>query len=164
MKDPPTQHVAYIGLGANLGDASATIRAAITTLEHLPECEHILSSRLYLSAPIEANGDDYINAVVQLDTHLTPEQLLASLQEIEQHFGRQRSYQNAPRTLDLDLLLFDNQLIHTPTLQVPHPRLAQRAFVLLPLLELHPDIFIPGIGRADGLLAAVSDQRICVLT
>ena len=151
---------AYVGLGANLGDAAQAVRDAIALLSQLPDTELVATSSLYASAPVDAGGDDFVNAVVQLDTALGAHALLSQLQRIEQLFGRERPFRNAPRTLDLDLLLYGQQAINDSVLVVPHPRMHERAFVLLPLLELAPDITIPGIGAARDRLASVQDQPI----
>ena len=151
---------AYIGLGANLGDAHRQVQDAIAQLQSLPETRFSAQSSLFRSAPIDADGDDYVNAVVQLETRLPAEDLLLALQAIEQDFGRQRSYVNAPRTLDLDLLLYGDQTIVSTTLQVPHPRMTERAFVLIPLLQIDPLIQIPGHGPAHQFAPAVADQII----
>lgn len=151
---------AYIGLGANLGDARRQVQDAIARLQSLSDTRFIAQSSLFCSAPIDADGDDYVNAVVQLETCLPAEDLLRALQAIEHDFGRQRSYVNAPRTLDLDLLLYGNQTIASTTLQVPHPRITQRAFVLIPLLEIDPLIQIPGYGPAHQFAPAVAEQVI----
>jgi 2-amino-4-hydroxy-6-hydroxymethyldihydropteridine diphosphokinase len=133
----------FVGLGANLGDAVATVRAAFDALGALPQTTCIARSSLYCSAPVDAQGSDYINAVAQLRTGLLPLALLDALQAIEERFGRERPYRNAPRTLDLDLLLYGQQRIVTPRLTVPHPRLHERAFVIVPLLEIAPDLALP---------------------
>lgn len=151
---------AYIGVGANLGDARRQVQDAIAQLHSLPETQFSTQSSLFRSAPIDADGDDYVNAVVQLETRLPAEDLLLALQAIEHDFGRQRSYVNAPRTLDLDLLLYGDQTIASTTLQVPHPRMTQRAFVLIPLLQIDPLIQIPGHGPAHQFAPAVTDQII----
>jgi len=156
----PDWPVAYIGIGANLGDAQATVRAAVAALTALPETADHRSSDLYRSAPVDAGGPDFINAVLACRTALSPDALLTALQGIEQAFGRERPYRNAPRTLDLDLLLLGDAVVHTDRLTLPHPRLHQRAFVLQPLLALSPALVVPGLGRlADGL-AATASQRI----
>lgn len=160
MNAKKTYSTAYIGLGANLGKPQESLLAAITALSTLPATMVTNRSSLYQTKPMDADGDDYINAVVELQTHLPPTELLTSLQYIEQQFGRVRSYQNAPRTLDCDLLLYDQQVLHTPTLIIPHPRMHQRAFVLIPLLEIAPKMHIPNIGAAQSLLAEVSHQHI----
>ena len=151
---------AFIGLGANLGNPQQAIRSALTALAQLPQTRLIQHSSLYLTAPMQADGDDYVNAVAELHTQLGAELLLQELQQLEQQFGRLRSYQNAPRTLDCDLLLFDGQVIHTATLQVPHPRMHQRAFVLVPLAQIAPAITIPGHGPIATLLPLVAQQTI----
>jgi 2-amino-4-hydroxy-6-hydroxymethyldihydropteridine diphosphokinase len=151
---------AYIGLGANLGDARATLSAALTALGALPETTLSATSSTYRSAPVDSSGPDYLNAVVRLDTRLSPLALLAELQRIEHEHGRERPYRNAPRTLDLDLLLYGDQRIDMPGLTVPHPRLHERAFVLRPLAELAPELVVPGRGAVGTLLASVADQRI----
>jgi 2-amino-4-hydroxy-6-hydroxymethyldihydropteridine diphosphokinase len=133
----------FVGLGANLGDAVATVQAAFEALGALPQTTCIARSSLYRSAPVDAQGSDYINAVAQLRTRLSPLALLDALQAIEDRFGRERPYRNAPRTLDLDLLLYGQQRIATPRLTVPHPRLHERAFVLMPLAEIAPDLAMP---------------------
>lgn len=150
---------AFIGLGANLGDARATLRAALSELRRLASPGELLASSLYASAPVDAAGPDYLNAVARLRTALAPHALLDALQAIEQRFGRERPYRNAPRTLDLDVLLYavdgnDGGLVLADErLVLPHPRAAQRAFVLEPLAELWPDGVIPGAGRLTDLLA-----------
>ena len=142
----------FIGLGANLGDAVASIRQAVQTLARLPQTRLVAASRLYGSAPVDAVGPDFINAVVQLETRLTAPALLGALQAIEAAAGRQRPYRNAPRTLDLDLLLYGDARIDSPQLVVPHPRWRQRAFVLRPLAELAPQRV------TAAMLLAVADQ------
>ncbi len=129
-------------------------------LADLPDTTCIAASGFYRTAPVDAAGPDFLNAVLVLRTLLSPEVLLEELQRIEQEHGRQRPYRNAPRTLDLDLLLYGERRIATPRLVVPHPRMHLRAFVLRPLLEVMPGAVIPGVGPARALLPAVSDQRI----
>jgi 2-amino-4-hydroxy-6-hydroxymethyldihydropteridine diphosphokinase len=140
----------FVGLGANLGDAAATVRAAIEALNEIDGCKVVARSSLYRTAPVEASGSDFINAVVQLRTRLQPMALLKAMQAIEERFGRERPYRNAPRTLDLDLLRYGERRIVTPQLTVPHPRMHERAFVLVPLAEIAPDL----------ALAVPADQRI----
>jgi 2-amino-4-hydroxy-6-hydroxymethyldihydropteridine diphosphokinase len=151
---------AAVGLGANLGDARETIATALAELARLPETALRATSSIYRSAPIDSSGPDYLNAVALLDTALAADALLAELQRIEAGHGRERPYRNAPRTLDLDLLLYGDQRIATPTLTVPHPRLHERAFVLLPLAEVAPARVVPGLGRVDALVPGVAGQRI----
>lgn len=148
---------AYIGLGANLGDPHAALRAAWLGLQALGPAR---VSSLYLSAPIDAQGPDFLNAVVALETDLSPLALLRELQGLEAQQGRERPYRNAPRTLDLDLLVQDDLWSDAPELQLPHPRLHQRAFVLLPLLELAPNLAPPGLGPLAAQLALLNDQAI----
>ena len=151
---------AYVGVGANLGDAQQTVRAAIEAMTILAHTRVAARSSLFISAPIDAGGNDFVNAVAQLETDLTAQSLLDNLQRIELAFGRERPFRNAPRTLDLDLLIYDQLQMSSDTLQLPHPRMSDRAFVLLPLLELAPDIHIPGKGAARDYLPAVSGQTI----
>lgn len=152
--------VAFVGLGANLGDARATLREALDEIAQLPGVQAVRASSVYRTAPIDSGGPDYLNAVARVETSLEPYALLAALQRIENGHGRERPYRNAPRTLDLDLLLYDDQVIASADLTVPHPRLHQRAFVLVPLAELGPALVVPGHGGVDRLLRAVADQRI----
>ena len=156
--------IAWIGVGANLGDARANVLDAIDRLARLPGARLVQASSLYRTAPIDSSGDDYVNAVASLDTDLDAHALLQALFAIEQAHGRERPYRNAPRTLDLDLLLFgDEIIIDAPTLIVPHPRMHERAFVLAPLAEVAPGLVIPGRGPVASLLAGVGDQSIAVV-
>jgi 2-amino-4-hydroxy-6-hydroxymethyldihydropteridine diphosphokinase len=152
--------IAYIGIGANLGDARANVQDALERLQRQAGCTLMAASSLYRTAPIDSSGDDYINAVARIATTLDAEALLQALQAIEQAHGRERPYRNAPRTLDLDLLLYGDATINSATLTVPHPRMTERAFVLVPLLELAPSIHIPGHGAASQYAAGVADQGI----
>jgi 2-amino-4-hydroxy-6-hydroxymethyldihydropteridine diphosphokinase len=151
MRDPV---LAYIGLGANLGDAAAAVRAALEALARLPDSTLEAASSLYRTAPVGAGGPDYVNAVAALRTRLPAPALLEALQALEQRAGRERPYPNAPRTLDLDLLLYGDARIASARLTVPHPRLHERAFVLVPLAEIAPQRVPPGA------LAAVTSQVI----
>ncbi len=155
--------IAYVGIGANLGDARAAVLDALARLDALPGVRVLAASSLYRTAPVDSSGDDYINAVASLDTDLAAPELLACLFAIEQAHGRERPYRNAPRTLDLDLLLHGDEAIDTPELTVPHPRMLERAFVLVPLLEIAPQVRVPGRGAAQAHLAAVSGQAIARL-
>lgn len=156
-----TAHIiCYIGIGANLGDARGQVQHAIEQLGKLPDTRLSAQSSLFCSAPVDAGGDDYVNAVVQLQTRLPAQALLTALHAIEQAGGRERSYRNAPRTLDLDLLLYGDAILASDTLTVPHPRMTQRAFVLIPLLQIDPFIVIPGQGAAHQFAPAVADQAI----
>ena len=152
---------AFVGLGANLGDPRAQIGAALEALHRIPATRLIGQSSLYRSAPLGYAGQpDFLNAVAQIQTELVPRKLLDALLAIERSLGRSRSFANAPRTLDLDLLLYDRRVIDEPGLQVPHPRMHTRAFVLAPLAELDPGIAIPGQGEVAPLLAACAGQAI----
>ncbi len=150
----------FVGLGANLGDARAAIEDALLRLMALPGTQVVARSGLYRTAPVDAAGPDFINAVAELRTRLGPGELLNALQAIEQAHGRQRPYRNAPRTLDLDLLLHGQRVVATSELTVPHPRLHQRAFVLRPLLEIAPDLIHPQLGPLAPQLAATAHQAI----
>jgi 2-amino-4-hydroxy-6-hydroxymethyldihydropteridine diphosphokinase len=130
----------WIALGANLGDAQQSLRDAIAAIGQLPGTTLTQQSSLYRTAPVDSSGPDYINAVVQINTVLTAPALLVALQAIEQAAGRERPYRNAPRTLDLDILLYGNARISSPTLTVPHPRMHERAFVLVPLAQIAPGL------------------------
>ncbi|MEI7783256.1 MAG: 2-amino-4-hydroxy-6-hydroxymethyldihydropteridine diphosphokinase [Betaproteobacteria bacterium] len=132
---------AYVGLGANVGQAAATLRWAAAALADLPGTELLQVSGLYRSDPIdcEPGAPAFLNAVAALSTRLSAPQLLAGLQQLELTAGRQRPYRNAPRTLDLDVLLYGDARIDSPALCVPHPRMGQRAFVLRPLAEIAPE-------------------------
>jgi 2-amino-4-hydroxy-6-hydroxymethyldihydropteridine diphosphokinase len=154
------QIVACIGIGSNLGDAADNVRNALLELAKLPSSTLTGQSSLFRTAPIDADGDDYVNAVARISTNLSAEELLQALLQLEQNFGRERSYLNAPRTLDLDVLLYGDQIIATPTLTVPHPRMTTRAFVLIPLLQIDPFIHIPGLGAAHLFLPDVATQAI----
>jgi 2-amino-4-hydroxy-6-hydroxymethyldihydropteridine diphosphokinase len=155
---------AFIGLGANLADTvadrSMTLQAAIEAIRQLPGASFVASSPFYVSQPVDAQGPDFVNAVVEVATDLTPQDLLLALHKIEDEFGRLRPYRNAPRSLDLDLLMVGQQVVSTPTLTLPHPRLHLRAFVLLPLLALAPDLVHPRLGRLSDHLRNVADQVI----
>ncbi|MFH1871184.1 MAG: 2-amino-4-hydroxy-6-hydroxymethyldihydropteridine diphosphokinase [Pseudomonadota bacterium] len=151
----------FIALGANLGDPVATVKAAILALRQLPQTEFIAASSLYRTAPVGLKHQpDFINAVVELVAVSPAPTLLEALFEIEARFGRQRSVKNAPRTLDLDLLLYGDELSDDPQLTLPHPRLHERAFVLAPLAEIAPQLVIPGRGPVADLLLRCADQQI----
>lgn len=132
------QVLAYIALGGNLGDAPTTVRTAMTQVAAMPKTRLVSASGLYRSAPVDASGPDFVNAVIGVQTHLNAHELLLQLQHLEMLAGRERPYLNAPRTLDLDLLLYGDARIDSPHLVLPHPRMMQRAFVLLPLAEIAP--------------------------
>jgi 2-amino-4-hydroxy-6-hydroxymethyldihydropteridine diphosphokinase len=147
----------FVGLGANLGDPAATIRAAVAALGDIPRTRVLRQSRLYRSAPW-GNPDqpDFVNAVVELDTEQNAESLMLSLLAIEMQFGRVRDGErNQPRSLDLDLLSYGTRRSGAPELTLPHPRMHQRAFVLVPLAEIAPDAELPVLGRVESLLSRV---------
>ncbi|MEQ8464020.1 2-amino-4-hydroxy-6-hydroxymethyldihydropteridine diphosphokinase [Coleofasciculus sp. E1-EBD-02] len=137
-----------IALGSNLGDSRAILEAAIVMLAKTPGITVTSQSSWYRTAPIGPPQPDYLNGCVILEVQLTPHDLLQTLLSIEKQFGRERRERWGPRTLDLDILLFDNLIIDTPTLQIPHPRMTERAFVLVPLAEIAPDWIEPKSGCA----------------
>ncbi len=145
---------AYVALGANLGDAEQALRLALDALAAAPGVRLVRASGLYRTAPVESSGPDYVNAVAEVATTCTAPQLLDELQRIETQAGRERPYRNAPRTLDLDLLLFGDGRIESTRLTVPHPRMCERAFVLMPLADIAPQ----RVSAAQ--LQAVARQRI----
>ncbi len=154
-------HIAFIALGSNLGDPESKVREGIAALAGWPQLRLLAASSLYRSAPVgHADQPDFVNAVAKISAALAPQALLAALLAIEQRFGRERTFRNAPRTLDLDLLLYDAQSIAEPGLAVPHPRMHERAFVLAPLIEIAPDCVIPGRGPAAEWLARCRDQSV----
>lgn len=154
----------YIALGANLGNPAATVRAAFAALANLPETRVVRTSSLYRTAPVGITEQpEFVNAVAELATTLAPEALLEALLEVEQRFGRVRAEKNGPRTLDLDVLLYDQRLVDLPHLTLPHPRLHLRAFVLYPLAEIAPGLRLPGRGSVDAWLPAVANQGIVKL-
>ncbi len=154
---------AYIGIGSNLGNATDNVLYALRELNQLVSTRLLAQSSLFRTAPIDSSGDDYINAVASVSTSLSAEELLQALLALEQTRGRERPYFNAPRTLDLDLLLYGDAMINTDTLTVPHPRMTSRAFVLIPLLQIDPFIHIPGLGAAHQFAPSVADQAISKL-
>jgi 2-amino-4-hydroxy-6-hydroxymethyldihydropteridine diphosphokinase len=152
---------AFIGLGANLGEPRRQVQQAFRELDAIPHTRVVRTSSLYRSAPLGyAEQPSFVNAVAQVETGLPAERLLAELQAIEAAHGRRRSFANAPRTLDLDLLLFGNAILDVPGLKVPHPRMHERAFVLLPLLEIAENVTIPGRGAARAFLDKCENQGV----
>lgn len=152
---------AYIGLGSNLQDPAYQVMTAFDALADLPGTVLQGTSSLYRSKPVgPTDQPDFVNAAAQLDTELSAEDLLDAFQQIEVRQGRVRGPRWGPRTIDLDLLLYGTKVIKTPHLTVPHPRIAERAFVLLPLLDLDPGVVIPGLGPGADLLAAVSCDNV----
>ena len=153
--------LAYVGLGSNLDDPRRQVGQAISELAGIPATRVLKRSSLYRSEPLgHAAQPEFVNAVAALDTVLEPEALLGELQAIEARHARARSFRNAPRTLDLDLLLYGDRVQRSARLELPHPRMHERAFVLEPLLEIEPGIAVPGRGRAQDLLAACAGQRV----
>ena len=151
MREPVT---AFIALGANLGKPAQAVCDALVQIGELPGTAVVRHSSLYRTAPVDSSGPDYINAVVEISTRLDAPELLAQLQAVERAAGRERPYRNAPRTLDLDILLYGTARIDSARLQVPHPRMNERAFVLVPLAEIAPALVSPA------QLAAVSGQSL----
>lgn len=150
---------AFIGLGANLDDPRSQVLRALDELARIPRSSVVARSSLWRSAPVGyAAQPEFVNAVARMDSDLSADELLDELQRLEAAHGRARSFANAPRTLDLDLLLYGNESRSTPRLTLPHPRMHERAFVLKPLLEIEPDAAIPGHGTAGDCLAAIGDQ------
>jgi 2-amino-4-hydroxy-6-hydroxymethyldihydropteridine diphosphokinase len=151
---------AFIGLGANIGDPGKQLRGALAALDGIPGTRVTRASSFWRTAPVGyAAQPDFVNAVAEVQTAQAPRALLEALLAIEKRFGRERSFANAPRTLDLDLLLYGGRVIAEPDLRVPHPRMHERAFVLAPLVEIAPGVEIPGKGGAAALLAAIKDQK-----
>jgi 2-amino-4-hydroxy-6-hydroxymethyldihydropteridine diphosphokinase len=161
MPPPEALARAYIGLGSNLGDPLTQLRAAVAELAALPRARLASCSAPYRSAPVGfTDQPDFVNAACRLDTALTPPELLAALLAIERRRGRVRERAGGPRTLDLDLLLYDGLCLDRPGLRLPHPRMHERAFVLYPLHEIEPGLELPGHGPVAALLAACAGQRI----
>jgi 2-amino-4-hydroxy-6-hydroxymethyldihydropteridine diphosphokinase len=154
---------AFIGLGANLGDRALQIERACADIGALEKTTLVERSSLYASAPVDAPGGEYLNAVAHVRTGLAPLALLHALQAIELRHGRVRPFAGAPRTLDLDLLLYGDLVQASDELTVPHPRLHERAFVLVPLAEIAPGRIVPGKGRVSDLRGAVASQRVAKL-
>ena len=154
-------HTAFIALGSNLDDPAAQVKSAMTALEALPLTRVLKCSSLYRSAPVGyLDQPDFINAVVQVETELAPHALLDAMLVLEQARGRTREFANAPRTLDLDLLLYDDRVLHEHGLTLPHPQMHRRAFVLQPLLEIAPECVIPCVGSAADAAKRCIDQQL----
>jgi 2-amino-4-hydroxy-6-hydroxymethyldihydropteridine diphosphokinase len=154
-------HRAFIALGSNLSDPATQVRRAFGALGALPESRLVAHSSLYRTAPVGyADQPDFINAVALIETRLSARDLLQALLDIEHRFGRVREFRNAPRILDLDLLIYDDLIHHEHGLTVPHPRMHERAFVLAPLVEIAPDCIIPGQGLARDWLTRCMDQGV----
>jgi len=154
-------HTAFIGLGSNLEDPRSQLQRAFAELDGLADTRLIVRSSLYRSAPLGyPDQPEFVNAVAKIATALTPQALLQALLQIEREHGRERTFCNAPRTLDLDVLLYDDMQLHEHGLTIPHPQMHLRAFVLQPLLEIAPDTCIPGIGQAQQALRNCHDQTL----
>jgi 2-amino-4-hydroxy-6-hydroxymethyldihydropteridine diphosphokinase len=160
-------HIAFIGLGSNLEDPHSQLQRAFVDLEGLPGTRLVARSSLYRSAPLGcpdqpdfSSQPDFVNAVAKIATNLTPQTLLQALLNIEHQHGRERTFRNAPRTLDLDVLLYDQVQLHEQGLTIPHPQMHRRAFVLQPLLEIAPDAGIPGIGTVTEAMKQCVNQRL----
>jgi|CryBogDrversion2_8_1035294.scaffolds.fasta_scaffold02021_2 2-amino-4-hydroxy-6-hydroxymethyldihydropteridine diphosphokinase len=154
---------AFIGLGGNVGDSRQILMDAIICLAQYPSIQIDARSGFYTSAPVDAPGNDYINNVIAINTTLAPKPLLQVCQSVEQRFGRERPYEKAPRTLDIDILIYDNLSMNEPELTIPHPRMTERMFVLLPLLEIDPEITLPSFGKLKEKLPDLSWQKIAKL-
>ena len=153
--------VAFVGIGSNLEDPARQVKQACVELDSLAATRLVRASSLYRTAPMGYGAQpDFVNAVAQLETALLPEELLAELLAIEARHGRRRSFANAPRTLDLDLLLYGEVQLRTAKLELPHPRMHERAFVLVPLVEIAPETVIPGLGSARARLERLGDQAV----
>lgn len=154
-------HIAFIGLGSNLAGPRQQVLQALQALEELPHTRVLARSSLYRSAPVGfLQQPDFINAVAKVETAMTPRALLDALLGLERVRGRTREFRNAPRTLDLDVLLYDDLRYHEHGLTIPHPQMHLRAFVLRPLLEIAPDCAIPGIGPAAGAMQDCPQQQL----
>jgi 2-amino-4-hydroxy-6-hydroxymethyldihydropteridine diphosphokinase len=152
---------AFIGIGANLGNPETSVRHALAAIASVPDTRMVMSSSLYRTAPVGyLDQPDFVNAVAEIETHLDPFALLDQLLLIEAQFGRERGTRNAPRTLDLDLLLHGDRRLNSPRLTLPHPRMAERAFVLVPLAEIAPDAVVGNLGTAAHLLHSISNSGV----
>lgn len=156
-----TTHIVFVGLGSNLADPVAQVSRALDALAGLPQTRVLKKSSLYRSSPVGyLDQPDFINAVAQLETELAPRALLDALLVLEKECGRTREFLNAPRTLDLDVLLYDDLIHHEHGVTIPHPQMHRRSFVLLPLLEIAPGRVIPGIGLAADAAKGCKDQQL----
>lgn len=160
----PQTHFAVIALGSNLAEPARQVRAALSALAAHPQIQIEKTSSLYVTAPVGYdNQPDFVNAVCSVRTSLDGVSLLAVLNRIEADFGRERTFRNAPRTLDLDIIDFDGISSNDPHLTLPHPRAHERSFVMKPLAEILPDFVLGGHGRAADLVAALGDEGIRLL-
>ena len=157
----PHSHFAVIALGSNLAEPVRQVRAALSALEAHPQIQIEKTSSLYVTAPVGYDDQpDFVNAVCSVRTSLDGVSLLAVLNRIEEDFGRERTFRNAPRTLDLDIIDFDGIFSSDPHLTLPHPHAHERSFVMKPLAEILPDFVLGGHGRAADLAAALGDEGI----
>ena len=152
---------AFVALGSNLDDPAAQIRAGLREIDELPQTRVARASSLYRSAPVGyRNQPDFVNAVAELETGLAPRALLDHLLAVERAHGRVRQFPNAPRTLDLDIVLYGERAVCEPGVDIPHPRMHERAFVVVPLAEIAPDARVPGRGRVSDLLEHVDSASV----
>jgi 2-amino-4-hydroxy-6-hydroxymethyldihydropteridine diphosphokinase len=160
----PSLVTAFIGLGSNLGDPLAQIRSALSTLASMLETRLVQHSSLYRNPPVGyLDQPEFVNAVAEIRTRLAPRDLLDQLLALEHNQGRTRDFANAPRTIDLDILLYGGHVVNEPGLTIPHPRMLERAFVLVPLAEIAPSAVVPGIGRVSGLVKRVDASGLVKL-
>jgi len=156
-----SKHRAFVALGSNLQQPELQVTSAFNELANLPQTSLVKASSLYKTAPVGYdNQPDFINAVAEVETTLTAPSLLSALLDLENSHGRERPFPNAPRVLDLDLLLFDDVAMQTAFLTLPHPRMHLRGFVMLPLAEIAPDVIIPNIGKVSDLALSCADQSV----
>jgi 2-amino-4-hydroxy-6-hydroxymethyldihydropteridine diphosphokinase len=165
---PVTSHqslvTVFIALGSNLGDPVAQIRSALSTFASMLETRLVQHSSLYRNPPVGyLDQPEFVNAVAEIRTRLAPRDLLDQLLALERNQGRTRDFANAPRTIDLDILLYGGHVVNEPGLTIPHPRMLERAFVLVPLAEIAPDAVVPGIGRVSGLAKRVDSSGLVKL-
>jgi 2-amino-4-hydroxy-6-hydroxymethyldihydropteridine diphosphokinase len=152
---------AYVALGSNLDDPAANVRAGFEALAMMPDTRLAAISSLYRNPPVGyVDQPDFVNAVAKIETGLAPRALLDALLEIELRFGRVRDFPNAPRTLDLDIVLYDSEVVAEAGLEIPHPRMHERAFVVVPLAEIAPDVAIPGRGPVSALVREVDSESL----
>jgi 2-amino-4-hydroxy-6-hydroxymethyldihydropteridine diphosphokinase len=160
----PSPITVFVALGSNLGDPPSQIRSALLALAALPATRLVRRSSLYRNPPEGGLGQpDFVNAVAEIETRLGPDELLTRLLDVERDHGRVRGSPNAPRTLDLDIVLYGNQTVRQPDLAIPHPRMLGRAFVLVPLAEIAPDAVVPGSGRVADLVRNVDASGVIKL-
>jgi 2-amino-4-hydroxy-6-hydroxymethyldihydropteridine diphosphokinase len=156
-----TRHAAFLAVGSNLGDRAAMLQLAVDVLAAAPGVEVVAVSRVYETAPVGGpDQDDYLNAVVAVDTDLGPRELLALAQRIERHAGRVRAERWGPRTLDVDLLTVGDERVDEPDLQIPHPRMHERGFVLAPLADVAPGAVTPPAGGWEGVRLTTVELRL----